>query len=224
MGAVLAYSTPSLLLASTAPVEAEALAERMLNALGGRASWAATTNTINDSQQNWDGEPSLLRVVITMDFEQPRFRVDTRAEGLHVVRVIDGDRHWRLTRDGSVSSVPDQVLSDDLRWYRGHIYRTLHRIARRDPAIRLSVGKEGRLEVYEGATRIAWYALDRSAQPYRYGAHDDEVGSVFGPWEAQSGGIRHPVWVSRDDGRWRAMLKSFDVNVPLDPKLFTPPG
>ena len=223
IGAVVAYPTPSLPLASTASAEAEDLAERMLNALCGRTAWASTTNTVNDSQQNWDGEPALLRVVITMDFEQPRFRVDTRADRLHVVRVVDGDRHWRVTRDGSVSPVPEEVPAADRRWYQAHVYRTLHRIARRDPAIRPLVGKEGRLEVHEGAARIAWYALDRSAQPYRYGAHDDDIGSIFGPWEAQSSGIRHPVWVSRDNGRWRAMLKSFDVNVALDEKLFTPP-
>lgn len=222
IGAVVAY--PPSLLASTASTEVEDLAERMLSALGGRTAWASTTNTVNDSQQNWDGEPALLRVVITMDFEQPRFRIDTRADKLHVIRVVDGDRHWRVSRDGTVSPVPDEVLAGDRRWYQGHVYRTLHRIARRDPAIRLSVGKEGRLEVHEGATRIAWYALDRSAQPYRYGAHDDETGSIFGPWEAQSSGIRHPVWVSRDNGRWRALLKSFDVNVALDQKQFTPPS
>ncbi|MGH6612149.1 MAG: hypothetical protein ACRECQ_18045 [Burkholderiaceae bacterium] len=158
-----------------------------------------------------------------MDFERPRFRIDTRADKLHVVRVIDGDQHWRLTRDGAVSPIPAEVLADDRRWYQAHVYRTLHRIAKRDPSIRISVGKDGRLEVHEDVTRIAWYTLDRSAQPYLYGAHDDETGTLFGPWEAQSSGIRHPIWVARDNGKWRAMLKSFDVNVALDEKVFAPP-
>ena len=133
---------------------------------------------MNDSQQNWDGEPPLLRVVITMDFERPRFRIETRGDKVHVVRVIDGDRHWRLTREGAVAPVSEETLSGDRRWYQGHVYRTLHRIAKRDPSIRISIGKEGRLEVHEGEARIAWYALDRSAQPYQYGAHDDETGSI----------------------------------------------
>lgn len=195
----------------------------MLAALGGRAAWAAATNTVNDSQQNWDGEPSVLRVVITMDFERPRLRIETRGEGIDVVRVVDGERHWRVTRDGKIAPVAAETLAEDRRWYQGHVYRTLHRIAKRDPAIRLAVGKEGRLEVHEGATRIAWYALDRRSQPYRYGAHDDDVGAIFGPWEAVTKGIAHPVWVTRDDGKWRAMLKRLDVNVALDDKLFTPP-
>jgi len=195
----------------------------MLAALGGRAAWAAVTNTVNDSQQNWDGEPSVLRVVITMDFTRPRFRIETRGEGLDLTRVIDGDRHWRITREGTVAPVSAETLAEDRRWYQGHVYRTLHRIAKRDPAIRLGVGNGDRLEVHEGNTRIAWYLLDRRGQPYRYGAHDDDTGAIFGPWDTSVGGIAHPVWVSRDDGKWRAMLKRLDVNVALDDKRFAPP-
>ena len=215
-----------LLLAASLPAwaqEAEQVAERMLSALGGREAWARATNTVNDSRQDWDGEPPELRVVITMDFERPRIRIETWGKGLHVARVLDGDRHWRLTRDGKIAAVPDNVLEVDRKFWQGHVYRTLHRIAKRDPAIRLAMGKDGRLEVHEGGTRIAWYALDRRGEPYLYGAHDDEVGGIFGPWEHQVGGIRHPVWVTREGGKWRAMLKKLEVNVPLPESIFARP-
>jgi hypothetical protein len=203
------------------PADAQALADRMLAALGGRAAWAATTNTVNDSQQNWDGDPHVLRVVITMDFERLRLKVDTRGEGLHVVRVLDGERHWRIARDGSLGPVSEAVLEMDRKFWQGHVYRTLHRIAKRDPALTMAMGSEGRLEVREGTTRIAWYMLDRGGQPYRYGAHDDDSGAIFGPWEATSGGIHHPVWVTRDSGKWRAMLKRLETNVRLDDAAFS---
>ena len=125
-----------------------------------------------------------------------------------------------MARDGSIGPVPAETLAGDRRFYAGHVYRTLHRIATRDPALRLAVGKEGRLEVHEGGARIAWYALDRSGAPYLYGAHDDEVGSIFGPWSHEQSGIRHPVWVTRDGGKWRAMLRRLEVNVPLDEGVF----
>jgi hypothetical protein len=210
--------------ASTPDIEAERLADRMLAALGGRAAWANAKNTVNDSRQDWDGEPHELRVVITMDFERPRFRIETRGKDLHLIRVIDGDRHWRLSREGTIEPVSAETLADDRRFYSGHVYRTLHRIAARDPALKLSVGREGRLEVNEAGSRIAWYALDRGGQPYLYGAHDDEVGGIFGPWEFEQAGIRHPVWVTRDGGKWRAMLKRLEVNVPLDDALFARPA
>ena len=216
---VLSFVAP----AAASPAEAEGLAERMLAALGGRAAWAAAKNTVNDSRQDWDGEPPELRVVITMDFEKPRVRIETWGKDLHVVRVVDGERHWRLTRDGKVADVPAETLAADRRFMAGHVYRTLHRIAKRDPALTLAMGREGRLEVHEAGKRIAWYALDRRGQPYLYGAHDDDVGGIFGPWEHEAGGIRHPVWVTREGGKWRAMLRKLEVNVPLGEAVFARP-
>ncbi len=221
-------ATSTLLIATAAAAsasanEAERLADRMLSALGSRAAWANTRNTVNDSRQDWDGEPPELRVVITMDFARPRLRIETRGKDLHLIRVIDGEKHWRLSREGTIEPVSAETLAVDRRFYAGHIYRTLHRIAARDPALKLAVGREGRLEVHEAGTRIAWYALDRRGQPYLYGAHDDETGAIFGPWELEEAGIRHPAWVTRDGGKWRAMLKRLEVNVPLDDSLFAPP-
>lgn len=218
--------TAFLLLAAApaaADPAADRLAERMLSSLGGREAWARAKSTVNDSRQDWDGEPSVLRVVITMDFERPRIRVETWGKDLHLIRVVDGDKHWRLSREGTIEPVSEQTVAGDRKFWAGHVYRTLHRIAARDPAISLAVGKEGRLEVHEGGKRIAWYALDRRDQPYLYGAHEDEAGGIFGPWEHEVAGIRHPVWVTRDGGKWRAMLNRLEVNVPLDESIFARP-
>ena len=216
-----------LLFSSGAPASdltADQLADRMLAALGGRDAWARAKNTVNDSRQDWDGEPPELRVVITMDFERPRMRIETRGKGLRLIRVVDGDKHWRLSREGTIESVSAETVAGDRRFWAGHVYRTLHRIAARDPALKLAIGKEGRLEVHEAGARIAWYALDRRGEPYLYGAHEDETGGIFGPWEHAVAGIRHPVWVTRDNGKWRAMLKRLEVNVPLEEALFARPA
>ena len=212
-------AAPSAALANSA----EAAVERMLQALGGRAAWARVTNTVNDSQQNILVEPAVLRVVITMDFERPRVLIDTTAPGLHVARAMNGDRHWRRNRAGELGPIPDDVLADDRRFHAGHVYRTLSRLARRDPALRVAFGQDGRLEVHESGARIAWYLLDVRGEPYRYGAHGDDTGSVFGPWDRVQDGIHHPAWVSRPDGSWRAMLKELRVNVPLSDAVFERP-
>jgi hypothetical protein len=202
----------------------ETLAERMLAALGGRAAWAAASNTRNDSQQNRAGDPPVVRSVITMDFARPRFRIETTGPGLHLVRVIDGERSWRKTREGRIEAVPPELLADELRWYAGHVYRTIHRVARRDPALSLSVGQDGRLQVHEGNARIAWFKLDVRGEPYAFGAHADDVGTLSGPWDFEQDGLRQPMWVSNPDGTWRAMVKSLAVNVPLDAALFARPA
>lgn len=206
-----------------APETADAMAERMLAAVGGRAAWAQVTNTVNDSQQNRVAEPTVVRSIITMDFTRPRFRVEATAPNLHGIRVIDGPRNWRTTRDGTIEDVPAELVKEEMAWYAGHVYRTLHRIAARDPALRLAVNAKGRLEVYEGAVRIAWYALDVRGEPYAFGRHQDEAGTISGPWDFEHGGIRHPLWVSSPDGTWRANIKTLAVNVPLTDAMFARP-
>ncbi|MGD8511988.1 MAG: hypothetical protein PVI16_10220, partial [Gammaproteobacteria bacterium] len=101
--------------------EARALADRMLKALGGRATWAQLRNTINGSQQNRAEEPTVVYTVITMDFERPRFRIETTARDLHLVRVVDGDRSWRLSRVGRIEDLPAERFKEDMQWYASHL-------------------------------------------------------------------------------------------------------
>lgn len=222
-GFVVAAAALMPLSAQARQVPAEVLADRMLAAIGGRSAWARTTNTINDSRQNRVEEPTVVRSVITLDFTRPRFRIESTAPGLHVVRVVDGDAHWRLTRSGTIEDVPPDVLEADRLWYAGHVYRTIHRIATRDPALALTVAADGRLEVSEAGARIAWFALDALGEPYRFGAHGDDVGSVTGPWIHVQDGIHHPSWVARPDGTWRAQINRLAVNVALPDSLFARP-
>ncbi|MBL8522744.1 MAG: hypothetical protein JNN20_03545 [Betaproteobacteria bacterium] len=203
---------------------AEAMAEKLLAAVGGRSAWAALKNTVNDSQQYRAAEPVEVRAVITMDFTQPRFRIDTTGPGLKLSRVIDGEKNWRLTRDGKVGDVPAEVIADDMRWHAGHVYRTIHRVAKRDPLITLAVGATERLEILESGKRIAWFKLNAAGEPYAFGAHDDNVGSLSGPWKFERDGVRHPVWVSNADGSWRASINALQTNVVLTPSLFARPS
>jgi len=200
------------------------LADRMLAAIGGRTAWATVRNTVNDSQQNRLEEPTAVRSVITMDFTAPRFRIETTAPGLRLVRVVDGDRHWRLNRQGAIEPIPAATLEEDRRWYAAHVYRTIHRLAAGDPALTTRVGPTGRLEIVESGARLAWFALDARGEPYAFGAWNDEVGSITGPWDVERSGIRHPRWVARPDGSWRATIQALDVNINLTPGLFSRPA
>jgi hypothetical protein len=209
---------------ASSPPNPEALAERMLEALGGRGNWARTRGTINDSQQNRPAEPTVVRSVITMDFERPRFRIETTGpDGLHLIRVISEGASWRLTRAGVVEPLPPEALADDLSWFRTHVYRTLHRIARRDPAITLALGAPDRLDVLESGQPLLWYRLDARGEPYAFG-RPGEPGTLCGPWEFEKEGIRHPIWVSNTDGTWRANIKGLVVNPVLAEEQFAKPA
>lgn len=205
--------------------DAEALADKMLERIGGRVAWASLRNTINGSQQNRTGEPTAVFAVITIDFERPRFRIETTAPDLHLIRVIDGDDNsWRLRRSGSIEEVPQALFAEDMAWYEAHLYRTIHRIAARDPALSLRTsGEDGRLQVFTGEKRLLWLKLDARGEPYAFGFYDDEQGSLSGPWDFIKDGIHHPRWISSPDGSWRAAVESLVFNVPLHPSLFVRP-
>jgi hypothetical protein len=199
------------------------LADRMLERLGGRDAWEGLRNTINGSQQNRAGEPTVVYAVITMDFERPRFRIETTAQDLHLIRVIDGENSWRLRGSGKIEDVPEDLFASEMKWYGAHLYRTIHRIAARDPALSLGLGPDGRLEIFANGERILWFRLDAKGEPYAFGAWDDEVGGLSGPWDFIKDGIHHPRWVSNPEGTWRAAVKELDVNVRLHDSAFARP-
>ena len=187
---------------------AEVLTEKMLDRIGGRAAWAAMSNTVNGSQQNRKDQPTVVYSVITIDFERPRFRIETMAQGLHLIRVIDGnDNSWRLRRSGNIEDVPEALFTEDMAWYQAHLYRTIHRLADRDPVLSVRL----------------WLKLDADGEPYAFGTYEDENGSLSGPWDVIKDGIHHPRWVSNADGTWRAAIKSLELNVPLHPSVFARP-
>jgi hypothetical protein len=198
--------------ARAAEPAAEALAEKMLAALGGRAVWAQTTGTSNLSQQNRAGEPTVVRATITMDFTQPRFRIETQTPDFTVIRVVDGQKNWRKTRDGKIEDVPADTLADDRKWYASHVYRSIHRIAARDPALTMRIGKDGRLEAAENGQTTIWFKLDAKGEPYAFGPGSDDAGTICGPWDFAADSLKHPIWTARPDGTWRANLISLVRN------------
>ncbi len=210
--------------AESAPRSAEQEAERMLAVLGGRDAWAKARNSINVSQQNRAEDPAVVVSTISLDFETMRFRIETVAPDFTVIRAVDGDTHWRKRRDGTIEGIPEDTLAEDRLWYGAHVYRSIHRLAARDPRLSVTLREDGRLQVLEDGKNLIWFRLDPRGEPYAFGQWEDEIGSICGPWEAESAGIRHPVWTASSDGAWRAMLKSLTVNATFAPELFAKPG
>ncbi len=221
---VIFYTRRSEASASTDPTAASAMADKLLGAVGGRAAWAAARNTVNDSQQFRAEAPVEARAVISLDFMQPRWRIDTTAPGLTLTRVVDGVRNWRRTREGQIAPITPTTLREDQQWYVGHVYRTISRMARNDPALELRLGSEGRLEVFEAAKRIAWFKLNAAGEPYAFAGVGEGPGLVSGPWTAQEQGIRHPIWVASADGTWRSSLNRLQVNAAFADELFRQPN
>ena len=59
--------------------------------------------------------------MITMEFERPRFRIETTSGDLHLIRVVDGDNSWRLSRAGRIEDLPAERYDGDMAWYAAHL-------------------------------------------------------------------------------------------------------
>jgi hypothetical protein len=200
------------------------LVEALLTQLGGRAKWAAVKTLTNDSLQFRVDDPVEVRALIRMDFTTPRWRIDTTAPTFEITRVAAPSGNWRRTRTGEIEALPPATLEGDQRWYRSHVYRTLHRLATNASDISTKLGKEGRLEVFERESRIAWFKLNTNNEPYAFGGADDGPGSISGPWRMTDQGIKHPVWVTNADGTWRSALNGIVVNQALTDGTFQRPA
>ena len=107
------WLNPASVLAAAPMSEADIQAERLLWAIGSRPAWASLTNTVVYSQQYRRDDPTDVGAVITIDYRQPRLRIDTTGRDLQLVRLIDseGDRNWRFDRQGRREKVPEDPLA-----------------------------------------------------------------------------------------------------------------
>lgn len=121
---------------------------------------------------------------------------------------MDGDQGWRW-RDGKTTPFTPEQLRDEQRWWESNIYRTLHRLATRDPGLSVRAVGSNRLEVWRAdGVRLNWFELNPVGEPVRFGTWDSEEGSVFGPLFAQ-GKVKLAKWGTNTTGTWRYEVHEF---------------
>lgn len=190
-----------LLAAPSSGESDEARAERLLAAMGGREAWSAVRSyTIRAT--HYEGDRAPFANTIWNDFAVPRVRIEAKGPDIDVRRAIDGERAWR-TRDGQITPLTPEQIRDEQRWWEANIYRTLHRLAARDPELSVRAIGENRLEVFRAdGARLNWFELNARGEPLRFGTWESETGSVFGPL-IQQGPVKCAKWGTNATGTWR---------------------
>ena len=190
----------------------EARLERFLAAMGGREAWGRIRSvTVRATHYETD-----LRLpyanAIWNDFDRPRVRFEARSADIDRVRTLDGDSGWR-TREGAFARLTPEQVTEDKRWWEANVYRTLHRLALRDPDLSVRAVGANRLEVWRSdGVRLNWFELNPAGEPVRFGTWDSDVGTVFGPL-ASAGAVKHPRWGANAAGTWRYEVSEF---IPSD--------
>lgn len=200
-----------------------ALAEELLAAMGGREAWAGVryvhVEAVHDDLAVRD--PFTNR--IWNDLTAFRARFEARNDRMDRRHAVDGDTGWRW-REGEVHPLTPEQVAGQRRWWESNVYRTLHRIAVRDPALSFRAPGPRRLEILRAdGTRLNWFILNQRGEPMVFGTGDSEAGSVFGPLSS-NGTIRYPRWGGRPDGDFRYEIVRLETAAAVpDGVSFTAP-
>jgi hypothetical protein len=177
-------------------------AERLLAAMGGREAWAQVTFLHVEAVHDDLGLAAPYTNRIWNDFARPRVRFEAKNAQLDSRSAIHDGQGWRW-RNGAPAEMSAERIAGDLRWWESNVYRTLHRLARRDAGLEARTVGDHRLEIFRAdGVRLNWFVLHPSGAPLLFGTWDSEAGTVFGPL-ASNGTIKYPKWGGRPDGSWR---------------------
>jgi len=185
-------------------------AERLLAALGGREAWARVNfvhvEAVHDQLNLRD--PFTNR--IWNDFTSPRVRIEAQNDAIDRRRVI-ADGVGSASRDGVKRPLLAEEVANETKWWEANIYRTLHRLALRDPELRAEAVGEYRLEIFlPDGRRLNWFLLNPRGEPHQFGTWDSEQGGAMGP-PASNGSVKYPAWGAMPDGSWRYVIRKFET-------------
>ncbi len=185
---------------------AEALAARLVDAMGGAAAWRRARGLIIAATHYEPQFAGPYDNVLAIALDEPRMRFEGRsAWGMRRTRAVVSDRGWRVSEVSALGPLTPEQVKGDLDWWEAHPYRNIRRLAVADPGVRPRVGEGGRLElVRPDGSQLLWYRLGVTGEPYAFGAGEGSAGVVLGPLETVPGGVRLPLWSARMDGTFRA--------------------
>ena len=203
MPAIVATTLLAAVSPQTLPASADGRVDALLAAMGGRDAWARTTFVYVRATHHDLVSGAPFGNEIWNDFSAPRVRIEAVVDGQARTRGFNGASGWRV-REGSPSPLTAEQLAADHAWWESNVYRTLHRLARRDKTLTIRAAGTDRIEVYRpDGRRLNWLQLNPRGEPVRFGTWDSEAGSVFGPLVEASGGLKHWRWGTSADGSFR---------------------
>ena len=192
--------------------------EGLLQAMGGRAAWAAAEAVKVDATHYSTVFRLPHRNEIWNDFRAPRLRIEATSDEIDRALELDGDTGSRR-REAEVRALTAAEVTEQQRWWESNVYRTLHRLARRDPDLSVKMLGPNRLGVFRrDGVRLNWLELNQANEPVLFGTWDSETGTIFGPLTTSPSGLRHSKWAASGDGTWRVELREVSV-IPGVPRV-----
>ncbi len=214
-----ALTSPAATLeARPGPAAGVVLAEKLLAAMGGREAWAGVTYVHVEARHDDLEIPRPFVNRIWNDFSKPRVRFWAGNDDFTSARRIQDDEAIRESGPQAGARLTAEQYESDRGWWEANVYRTLHRMAKRDAALSYRAAGPARLEVIKpDGSVLNWFVLNQKGEPMLFGSGKDALGTAFGPL-ASGGGVKYPKWGARADGSWRYEILDFVAlkEVPKD--------
>ena len=205
--------------------EAVALAEKMIDRLGGADIWS-DAKTLYLEYEGWRASPPQA-----VD-ERAWRRLDTPEQKV-TFEGRRGDTTFHMTPDASWLAFsgrdPRRFNAEEhalnLSFWNYDFYTILYNLARGDERITLRFEEPQTIRIRGPQDADwGWFEIDATGQPVRWGASygDEALEYIYGPVRAY-GNINFPAWGTARDGSWRFEYTTVDVSREAKDLDLTPP-
>jgi len=158
--------------------EAVAAAERLLEQAGGAAAWRKPVFEVRERGYLSSGQ--VTELTITRDLARPARRFESRRPDRTVIEWISPDGGW-IQRDDEKVSMSAEALAAELQGLRQEPYAIYHRLALRDPRLRVELRDGGALHFFDGDERpLCWFQLAPNGVLLSWGNYYD--GAINQHW------------------------------------------
>lgn len=206
--------------------EAVALADKMIERLGGAQVWAEA-KSLYVEYEGWRSDPAQpVDERAWRSLDKPDQKVIFEGRKSDTTFYMTAEASWLEFSERETRIFNAEEHAENLNFWNYDFYTIIHNLARADERIRLEF-KEPRTVRIKGPRNAdwGWFEIDATGQPIRWGAvsGDDELEYIYGPVKA-FGNINFPAWGTASNGFWRFEYTKVDVSREPAPIDLTPPA
>ena len=206
--------------------EAVALANRMIERLGGAEAWSEARSLYLE-YDGWRGDisqPVMERA--WRDLAEPRQRLVFESRRAEAILIVTPDVSWIEHSETGVQRQSDNTHNENLYFWNFDFYTMIRNLAAGDERLFLEFKAPQTIEI-KGPNEgdWGWFEIDQTGQPIRWGAPDgdDTLEYIYGPVKA-FGNVNFPEWGTAADGFWRFNYRVVDISKhPLEGEFSFPP-
>ena len=204
--------------------EAIALADQMIESIGGKELWAKIKTLYIIEKSRTPGQGDGIVGEFWRDLTAPRETFTLKGRAFSFQRTWTAEGGWQVLNGAFRLKTKEEIAGEELPYWYGEIYVLYHQLASDDERLRLELGEDDRqFTVYldETGRRLGDFWLNVDGDMYRW-RHDDGTEYIYGP-HRQFGDISFPDWGTQVNGSWSFYYVEVRGFTTPPPVTFGPP-